>query len=597
MNQQLTAIRTQLEKHNAHAYLLPRTDPHQSEYIPEYWEILSWLSGFTGSAANATITQDHAGVWTDSRYFIQGEQQLADSGFELMRLSVPHTTEYADWLAQNLQPEQTVGLDGRLISRARFKQLERKLTAKQITINANLDLITDLWSNRPAFPSKIILELLDQYSGKTRIEKIATLRKQMHASNVTAHVISSLDDIAWLLNVRGSDTEFTPLPTSYLFLDGERIYWFIHQNRIPDALKKKLTEEGIELLPYDDIASFLKTLSGGSSVMIDPKRTSQWIVEAIPEDCTVVEAMNFTTASKSVKNDTEIRNIKEAMNRDGIALVKFLIWLEESIGKETITEFSAATKLEAFRQEQDDFVSPSFATIASYEENGAIVHYRPSEETALELHQQGLFLLDSGGQYLLGTTDITRTINLYSGTATAQEVRDFTLVLKGHIQLAMQQFPVGTKGYQLDVLARQALWNAGINYGHGTGHGVGYFLNVHEGPQSIGTGATANPNSAMKPGMLTSNEPGVYREGYYGIRIENLMITVEKETTEFGNFLGFETVSLCPIDQSLIDPTLLNLVEIEWLNDYHQKVYDRLRPNLNEKETTWLANQTNPIKI
>ncbi len=597
MNQYLTDIRHQLTENSTHAYLLPRTDPHQSEYIPDYWEIVAWLTNFTGSAANVTITQDHAGVWTDSRYFIQGEDQLADSDFKLMRLKVPHTTEYADWLRDHLKSGQTLGLDGRLISRARFKQLEKKLAGKQITINTNLDLITALWKDRPAFPSKTIQDLPEQFSGKTRAQKIAKLRIQMKKAGVNAHIISSLDDIAWLLNVRGSDTEFTPLPTSYLFINQENIYWFVHQHRITDTLKNELNSKGIELLPYDDIAKFLTTLSEGSKVMIDPKRSSQWIVDAIPNDCTVVEAMNFTTASKSLKNETEIRNIKEAMERDGVALVQFMIWLEEHLGKETITEYTASTKLKSFRAEQEDFVSPSFATIAGYEENGAIVHYRPTEETALELHAHGLFLLDSGGQYLQGTTDITRTISLYNGPATDQEIRDFTLVLKGHIQLAMQQFPAGTKGYQLDVLARQALWNAGINYGHGTGHGVGYFLNVHEGPQSIGTGATANPKSAMQPGMLTSNEPGVYREGQYGIRIENLMITVEKEATEFGQFLGFETVSLCPIDQSLIDVTLLTLTEITWLNDYHKTVYDRLSPRLKDEAKNWLAVQTKSITI
>lgn len=597
MNQLLTDIRKQLQEHKADAYLLPRTDPHQSEYIPDYWEIVSWLTGFTGSAANVVITQDHAGVWTDSRYFLQGGQQLEGSGFELMRLDIPHTTQYADWLADDLQPGQTLALDGRLISRTRFKQLEKKLAGKQITINTQLDVISGIWEDRPAFPAKKMLQLPDQYCGKTRTQKIVELRRQMRDSGVTAHVISSLDDIAWLLNVRGSDTEFTPLPTSYLFISEEVIYWFVHQDRIDDSFKKKLNFKGIELLPYDDIGQFLKTLSGGSRVFIDPKRTSQWIVDAIPEDCTIVEGMNFTTASKSVKNQTEIRNIRQAMEWDGVALVHFLMWLEENIGIQIITEYTAAKQLEVFRREEYDFISPSFATIAGYEENGAVVHYRPSEETALELHSHGLFLLDSGGQYYQGTTDITRTISLHNGPATDQEIRDFTLVLKGHIQLARQQFPVGTKGYQLDVLARQALWNAGINYGHGTGHGVGYFLNVHEGPQSIGTGATANPNAAMQPGMLTSNEPGVYREGYYGIRIENLMITVEKEETEFGKFLGFETVSLCPIDQTLIDVTLLTLDEINWLNEYHQEVYTRLSPYLDDKATSWLASQTNPINV
>lgn len=576
-----------MAKHNIQGYLIPRTDPHQSEYIAEYWESVAWFTGFTGSAANVVVTNDFSGVWTDSRYFIQGEQQLHDTPFELMRLKVPHTPGFIDWILDHLSEGDTVGVDGKLLSRKRYKLLEKKLGQYKIKLNPMLDLISPVWEERPVFPDKQIFDHPVIYCGKSRAEKLAEVRAEMALLEVDAHVISSLDDIAWLLNIRGLDTLCTPVALSYFFLSKESAFLFIHQEKVPNEMVALLKADGVSLLPYNDLDKFLATVSASSKVLIDPSRSSQWVFQSIPVDCDVVEQTNITTHLKAIKNEVEISNIRKAMLKDGIALTKFLMWLEANLGEQQITEMSAAEKLESFRKEQGNYLLHSFSTIAGYQEHGAIVHYRPTKGTDLELRKEGLFLLDSGGQYLEGTTDITRTLAL--GTPTAQQKSDFTLVLKGHIQLAMQQFPVGTKGYQLDVLARQAMWQHGINYGHGTGHGVGFCLNVHEGPQSI-SGSKAG--ATLQPGMLTSNEPGIYREGFYGIRTENLVLTVEKGTTEFGTFLGFETVTFCPIDLTLIDAQMLTKKELDWLNAYHQDVYELLSPHLSVEENAWLKDQT-----
>ncbi len=592
-NENLKVLRKLFSKHDISGYFIPRTDPHQSEYIARYWESVSWLTGFTGSAANVVITADFAGVWTDSRYFIQGERQLKNSSFELMKLRVPHTPQYIEWLVENFQEGQTLGVDGKLISRAGFKYLEKRLRKKNIHINTKVDLINPSWNSRAPFPNKMIFDHPVQYCGKSRAEKLIAVRQEMKTQGADGHIIAALDDIAWLLNIRGLDSDFTPFAISYLYLNQTKVYLFIQVEKVPESVKELLRKDGVELLPYQDLDKFLYTLSEKTTLLLDPKRTSQWIHESVPEHCKILEQENITTVLKSIKNKVEIENIKKVMLKDGIALTKFLIWLENNLGKQRITEISAAEQLEAFRREQGDFISPSFSTIAGYKEHGAIVHYRATPETVFELKPEGLFLLDSGAQYLDGTTDITRTIAL--GPPTNQEKKDFTLVLKGHIQIARQRFPSGTKGYQLDILARQAMWQHGINFGHGTGHGVGFCLNVHEGPQSISSSGKGGPNSAFVPGMLTSNEPGIYREGEYGIRTENLVLTVFDEETPFGEFYGFETVTLCPIDRSLIDASLMTPEEISWLNAYHKNVYNLVSPHLDAEENLWLMEKTKTI--
>ena len=591
----LSRLRDLFSQYDIDAFFIPNTDPHQSEYIADHWRTMPWISGFTGSAGNIVITKDFAGLWTDSRYFIQGEKQLKGSGLELMKLKIPHTPEYLEWMVENVPESGRVGVDGKLISLNASQRFKKAFAPKAIELVDVGDLFDAIWTDRPVLPQGKVFVHDVSYAGKSRKEKITEVREKMKEKGADHHLVTSLDDIAWIFNIRGTDVSYNPVAIAYALISSSEATLFIHPAKVSDDIKKELVADGITLKDYDEIGSTLSRLSSDQTLYYDPGKVTLWLKGFFPESIKEKKGMNISTPLKSIKNDTEVDHIRKVMVKDGVAMVRFLKWLEENVGKLAIDEVSAAEKLEEFRSEQADFIGPSFGTIAGFQGNGAIVHYSAEPETAASLQPEGLFLLDSGGQYLDGTTDITRTVAL--GSPTEEQKRDFTLVLKGHIALATSIFPEGTRGYQLEGFARRAIWAQGMNYGHGTGHGVGFFLNVHEGPQTIGSGASGNLASAFQPGMLTSNEPGLYHEGKYGIRTENLVLCVpHSESEAFGKFFCFETVTLCHIDTSLIEYSLLSEEERIWLNEYHDRVYHALQPYLNPNEEEWLKNKTISIK-
>ncbi|MEM7370441.1 MAG: aminopeptidase P family protein [Bacteroidota bacterium] len=589
--EKLSTLRQAMSFHGIQAYFIPNSDPHQSEYLPEHWRIMPWLTGFSGSSGNVVVTADFAGVWTDSRYFIQAEQQLRGTGFELVKLTIPHTAEYIDWMVEHCPEGSSVGIDGNLLSLASKRAMETAFSAKKLKIKDVGNLIAGMWEDRPALPLGEIFAHEEHFAGKSRVAKLEALRQLMAEQGIHYHLCTALDEIAWIFNLRGTDVEYNPVPLAYALIDPCEVSLFIDRAKVPAALAEELQQQGIKLAPYTQIQGRLKQLQGNKPIYYEAGKTSFQLAQCIPANLPKMEGMHLSTRLKAIKNAREIEQIREVMVKDGVAMIRFLMWLEESVGKIDITEVSAADKLESFRAEQAHFVGPSFSTIAGYQGNGAIVHYRAEPETAANLHAEGIFLLDSGGQYLDGTTDITRTIAL--GPPSEEAMRDFTLVLKGHIAIATAIFPEGTRGYQIEGFARRALWAYGMNYGHGTGHGVGFFLNVHEGPQTLGTGASGRSATPFELGMLTSNEPGVYHQDRYGIRTENLILCVEHSESEaFGKFLAFETVTLCPIDVSLIDTSRLSTEELDWLNAYHDEVRKKLSPHLAGEEVSWLEKKT-----
>lgn len=582
--QNLQNLRQAMRAHGVDAYLIPTSDPHQSEYVAEYWKSREWISGFTGSAATVVITQDHAGLWTDSRYFLQAENQLSGSEITLHKYQGDRISEHITWLAEHLPKGSTLGLDGYLFSLSQLRQLEKALTIKDIHINTDIDLIPDIWKDRPALPLDPIFEYDVMFAGERRADKLDRIREKMAKQGADFHLITTLDDIAWTLNIRGKDVEANPVAISYLVIGKEMAYLFINPEKVSDAIKQNLNNDGVILKPYDAIEPFLEKLE--APILVDDRSINVRLFQVIPEQ-QIIKGDNIPLLLKAIKNATEITQLREAMRKDGVALTRFFRWLEQALQTRAVTEFEAGRKLDTFRAAQGNYFGESFTAIVGYNANGAIVHYRPEEGSSAEIKSEGILLLDSGGQYLEGTTDITRTIAL--GTPTDEQKRNYTLVLKGHITLAKAKFPTGTTGVQLDTLARQFLWQQGLNYGHGTGHGVGFFLSVHEPPQ----GFTFNPNNQrgstpQELGMLTSNEPGFYKTGEYGIRIENLVLCVEAEENDFGKFLQFETLTLFPIDTSLIDSTLLTGEEKNWFNEYQQRVFNELAPRLEGEEVEWM---------
>jgi Xaa-Pro aminopeptidase len=588
--EKLALIRSALHQNDIDICIIPSSDPHMGEYIPEHWQIIRWLTGFTGSAATVVITNTFAGLWTDSRYFLQAEKQLSGTGFEFVKPGAFHRNDYMDYVCENSGPGNKIGIDGRVFSIAQLKKLENRLEEKEVSIDTGCDIIDALWTDRPGLPFSMAFDHPVEFSGKARPVKISEVRKQMVSENADFHLLTSVDDIMWLLNVRGSDLKYSPLLLSYALIGKEQILLFIDEAKIPLKLASEFDSLGITLLPYEEIKEVIPSVTEGSSVLTNPATTSVSLYNSISAKSRVIEKTSIPTLLKSIKNKTEIENICNVMIKDGVALTKFFCWFDFNSGKLPMTEKSLSEKVLEFRSQQKDFLEPSFATIAAFNENSALPHYTTETGPGAEIGERGLLLVDSGGQYMGGTTDITRTIPV--GIPTARQKKDFTLVLKGHINLALAKFPKGTRGYQLDFIARRAMWGSGINYAHGTGHGVGYCLNVHEGPQSI---SPADNKTVIEAGMLTSNEPAIYRDGEYGIRIENLILCYEDEETEFGQFLKFDTVSLCYIEKTLIDKSLLDQKEIDWLNSYHSEVYDKLSPYLTSEEKIWLKEKTGSI--
>ena len=582
INNRIAALRAHIAQEQIQAFIIPSTDPHLSEYVAPHWQSREWISGFTGSAGTVVVTAKDAGLWTDSRYFLQAARQLDGTCITLYKEMLPETPNIPEFLSAHLQEGDCVGIDGKMFSAEEVEHLQKELKKSGIRIKSIADPIQLLWTDRPAMPLAPAFVYDTKYAGMSFTEKLPAVRQAMEAAGADSLLLSALDEIAWLLNIRGNDVHCNPVVVSYLLIEKDKVNYFVQPQKVTPELTEYFNVNGISVHPYEEIGDYLNSFNA-HSILMNPAKTNYAIYSAIRPGCLIINGASPVALLKAIRNKQEIAGIHAAMQRDGVALVKFLKWLDEAVPAGKETEISVDKKLHTFRAAQPLYMGESFDTIAGYKEHGAIVHYEATPETDVTLKSEGFLLLDSGAQYLDGTTDITRTIAL--GPLTEEEKTDYTLILKGHIALAMAVFPEGTRGAQLDVLARMPIWKERMNYLHGTGHGVGHFLNVHEGPQSI----RMNENPvALQPGMVTSNEPGVYKAGSHGIRTENLVLTVPAGEGMFGKYLKFETLTLCPICRKGIIKELLTAEEIGWLNDYHRTVYEKLSPDLNNDEREWL---------
>ena len=589
--ERLTAFRAEMKAAGVDAAIVPQADPHLGEYLASHWQVRRWLSGFSGSAGDLVITASKAALWTDSRYFLQAARQLEGTGIELMKDGLDGTPSIGEWLATELKAGDTVGIDGMLFTTPAIAKINSELSRKNIQLKTDFDVIDRLWSDRPALPKGKIFVHDVKFAGESAIDKIAKIMAEAKAEGSDAVLVTALDEIAWILNIRSNDVKHTPVATAYLYLRADGGILFIDPAKLTDGIKAYLASQGVVTEDYGNIKEFLKRVPSDESVFIDPNTVSVGLKSLVADH---YKTKTPTTAArlKSVKNDVQIAGVHAAMVRDGAALVRAFMELESRLADSVpTTELDVADLLHKYRSQGENYFDESFGTIAGYGPHGAIVHYEADEESKSTLHPEGLLLVDSGAQYLDGTTDITRTICL--GTPTDDERRDFTLVMKGHIALASAIYPAGTRGAQLNVLAQQYLWQNGLLYLHGTGHGVGYFLSVHEGPHSIRLNWVDAP---LLPGSITSDEPGLYREGVHGIRCENLVLCRERMTTEFGQFLGFEVLTLFPFDLNLFDKTLMTEQEIEWVDNYHAMVRERLLPALStDEEKEWLIRHTQKL--
>ncbi|MGD9835344.1 MAG: aminopeptidase P family protein [Piscinibacter sp.] len=579
-----------LARHGLAALLVPSSDPHLSEYLPEHWQGRQWLSGFTGSMGTLVVARDKAAVFADSRYWVQAEAELAGSGIELVKIPTGTATHHVEWLAREAKAGETVAVDGAVLGLAAAQHLRTVLSKAGVTLRTDIDLLAEIWPDRPALPAAPVYEHRAPQAPLPRATKLVQLREAMARHGATHHLISTVDDIAWSLNLRGSDVTYNPVFLAHLLVAPGGATLFVGEGKIDAELKAALAADGVALAPYGEAAGALAALPSDARVLLDPKRVTLGLRERIAVP--VVEAINPSTLLKSRKSEAEAEHVREAMRQDGAAMCEFYAWFEQALGRERITELTVDEKLSAARAKRPGFVGLSFSTIAGFNANGAMPHYRATPESHAMIEGDGLLLIDSGGQYLGGTTDITRVWPI--GQVTDAQRRDYTLVLKGTMALSRTKFPRGTLSPMLDAIARAPLWEHGLEYGHGTGHGVGYFLNVHEGPQTISK-ALPDAHMAMEPGMITSIEPGLYRPGQWGIRIENLVLNVPAGSTEFGEFLAFETLTLCPIDTRCIDRALLRADEIAWLNGYHATVRERLLPLVDGAARDWLLVRTEPI--
>lgn len=590
ISERIIALREEMAKQNIDAYIIPTSDPHMSEYPADCWKYREWISGFNGSAGTVVITANKAGLWTDSRYFLQAASQLEGSGIELYKI-LPETPTIPDFLLHELSEGQTVGLNGETYSAADARVLKLKLKKKGILLKTDLSLIDPIWKDRPAIPDAPLFEMPVELSGQSTEYKLIAINDKVHEAGADCTVLSALDEVAWTFNIRGTDVTYNPVVISYAFISEKESVLFINPKKLTTEVIERLKHEGVKLADYSMIYTYLSRLPEDTVVFLDGNKTNVAIYNALPASCTVIEDISPANHLKSIKNETEIKGFRNAVEKDGVALTKFFYWLEKELAAgEKVTELSAAFKLTELRAEQPLYIMNSFGSISSYGPNAAVVHYSPTPETDTELKRESLYLLDSGAQYMDGTTDVTRTIAL--GEPTEQMKKDFTRALKGTISIAKCKFPAGIRGCLIDAFARKALWDAGINYLHGTCHGIGHCLNVHEGPQSIRM--EENP-VVLKPGMVMSDEPAMYRAGEYGIRTENMIVVREDSETEFGKFLSFETITLCYIDTSLVIASMLSVRELAWLNKYHQMVYEKLSPYLDEEEKAWLKHKTAEI--
>lgn len=584
----IASIKDALKKSRLDAYIISSSDPHQSEYVADHWKTREWVSGFTGSAGIVVITPDHAGLWTDARYFLQAEMELKGSGMVLHKQLVQGAPEYIDWLVKNLKPESTVAFDGKCFSLGQVESLAKALAVEGIKIDGDIDLAESCWKERPALPVNIAYELPLSITGQSRKEKIEIIRKEMKSQGVSNYLITTLDDIAWVFNIRSNDVEYNPVCIAYAIIGKDHTSFFVDKQKIDSNLTAKFQTEKITIEPYENLVTHLKSMETTEKLWMDNSTVSYWIANQLQAEQKYFDR-NIPKLLKAIKNPVESKNLRNAMVQDGVSLTRAFIWLEKKLGKRTVSEVEFANKIKECRAEHADYVGESFAAIIGYAANGAIIHYHPTLDHCAEISKEGILLVDCGAQYQSGTTDITRTLAL--SKPTKHQKLHYTMVLKGHINLAKAKFLQGTRGIQLDILARLPLWQHGLNYGHGTGHGVGYFLNVHEPPQGFIAGLGERGTTVMEAGMLTSNEPGFYLEGSHGIRIENLVLAVESETTAFGKFLEFDTVSLFPIQTRLIDAKHMNGEEKHWFNKYQDMVYKKLFPHLTHHENKWLKKQ------
>ena len=593
-------VRDALKKHGLAAVLVPSSDPHLSEYLPERWQGRQWLSGFTGSMGTLVVTLKTAAVFADSRYWVQAEAELAGTGTELVKIPTGNTTQHLDWLASHVAAGETVGVDGNVLGLAATQLLQSTLTRAGISLRTDFDALAEVWPERPGLPTAAVYEHHAPQAPLARAAKLAQVREAMARHGASHHFISTVDDIAWLFNLRGADVSFNPVFLAHALIDATSVTLFVADNKVGAELLATLAADAVQVAPYALAAAALAALPADAVLLLDPRRVTFGLRgHALVK---VVEAINPSTLLKSRKSAAEAAFVREAMAQDGAAMCEFYAWFESALGKERITELTIDEKLSGARAKRPGFVGLSFNTIAAFNPNGAMPHYHATPESHAVIEVQpgegGLLLIDSGGQYLGGTTDITRVWPI--GRITAAHKRDYTLVLKGTLALSSTRFPRGTLSPMLDAIARAPLWQHGLEYGHGTGHGVGYFLNVHEGPQSISK-AIPDVHMAMEPGMITSIEPGLYRPGQWGIRIENLVLNVPAASlapegvTEFGEFLEFETLTLCPIDTRCIERGLLWQDEIDWLNRYHATVRERLSPLVSGAALAWLVQRTAPF--
>lgn len=587
-DEKIRQIRHQMQKNGLEAIIIPGDDPHQSEYVADHWQTRKWVTGFSGDAGTAVITQKEAILWTDFRYYIQAENQISDSEFQLFKTGEDKVPSYQKYLSDTLKKGDVVGINADVFSIANVKKNKKAFESAGLVLNLQTDIVNQLWTDRPPMPDARAYSF--KYAGRQRTEKINAVRRKMRASEANYHLVATLDDIAWMLNLRGRDVHTNPVNICFVLIVPDAVRLFINHNKIDDGLVSELKKDGVRIFEYADIFQGLSNIEKGSTILIDPENTNFSLLKAIPKDCNVIEKPNPAIALKAVKNSTEINQLRKTAIKDGIAVVSFLQWLEHQDNNEALTETTAARKLYEYRKLQKFFVDNSFDPIMAFQEHSAMCHYSATPQTDMSLNKDGFFLTDSGGHYLTGTTDITRTV--FRGQPREQEKREYTLVLKGHICVANAIFPKGTKGFQIDTLSRQFLWENGMDFGHGTGHGVGFFLCVHEGP------ATISPHPVdvrLETGMVLTNEPGIYREGKYGIRLENMILVSHAFENEFGTFYKFETLTLCHFERKLIDTNLLTDREIEWVNTYHKRVYEKLSPRLDENVSSWLKEKTRPL--
>lgn len=572
-------------------YIIPSNDYHQSEYVEDYFKCREWLSGFTGSAGVIVVSQEEVGLWTDGRYFTQAENQLKGSGIKLFKMGEEGVVTYSQYIIKNIKVGDTLGFDSKVLATSIVLVFEKDLIEKKIKLNGDYDLVGELWENRPALSQSEVFILEEKYSGESTESKLGRIRNIIEKENCDINILTSLDDIAWIFNLRGSDVKNNPVNLAYAVITIDRAVLYINERKLNSKVERYLYENNIEVRDYFEIYEDMERISNSNIIMMDLNKVNYDIYRKLNPGIKIVNKENPSTLMKACKNATELQNLRNSHIKDGVAVTKFMYWLKNNIGKENITELSATKKLESLRKEQELYIGPSFDTIAAYEVNAAMMHYKASEISDKRLEAKNMFLVDSGGQYYDGTTDVTRTFIL--GECSEEMKEHFTLVLKGMINLSKVKFLYGVTGTNLDILARQALWNIGIDYKCGTGHGIGFLLNVHEGPHGI---RVQYNSQKLEEGMIVTNEPGVYIAGSHGIRLENELLVLKNEKTDFGQFMKFETITYVPLDLDGIKKELLSLEEIEFLNDYHKMLYEKIAPYLNDDEKEWLKRYTRELQ-